>query len=61
MANNISKKHPEKSSDCCRPAGETGGEKPCMMDEVFDENFDLRAPPEGKNAGKPDDRKGARA
>lgn len=40
------------------PCGETadiGGEKPCMMDEVFDENFDLRPPSKNKGADKTDD------
>ena len=61
MADDKPKKSPEKSADCCRPAGETGGEKPCMMDEVFDENFDLRPPRKSKNTDKPDDRPGSRA
>lgn len=54
MADEKSKKHPEKAADSCRPACDIGGEKPCMMDELFDENFDLRVPSANKGATNPD-------
>jgi hypothetical protein len=60
MSEDKPKKHPNKS-ECVTNAADIGGEKPCMMDEVFDENFDLRPPPESGCAKKRDDRPGSRA
>lgn len=38
-----------------------GGEKPCMMDEMFDENFDLRPPAKNQGAKNTADRSDRRA
>ena len=60
MAEEKPKKHPQKS-DCAADAGDPGGEKPCMMDEVFDENFDLRPPAKNQDAKNTAARSGRRA